>query len=179
MTAVKLTASGMNEVLASVRAKAARARNLAPVLAVIAEQIATGIDDSFRQSMGFDGVPFAPNAASTAARKRSSKPAIDTGRFRGSVTAAPRGSSSVAFGTNTAYAGPVSFGSRRSGALKRASYAGGRKRERGTPWIVTVPARNPFPVTQGGQWIDQARGAFLRDKITRTLSGYIASGRVR
>lgn len=176
MTTVAVAVTGLKETLEAVQGAASRARTLGPVLNVIAQQITTGIDDSFRGGLAFTGEPFAPNAPSTIKAKGSSKPAIDTSRFRASSVARSDGRSAVLFGTNTPYAGPVISGFTRKGTLRHTAYK--PKRAAGAAWSVTVRGRNPFPVTPSGDWIAVSRGQVLRDKIVRTLTGYIASGRL-
>lgn len=176
MTTVKITATGLGEAIATVRGAAERARNLSPVLPVIAQIWTTAIDDRFRSSTDFAGQPFAPNKPSTVKRKGSSKPAIDTSRFRSSISARPVGRSTIAFGTNVKYAAPVALGFKRAGSLRRTSYAGGTKRPKGAAWSVTVPGRNPFPVREG-RLIGTGPGLVLLEKTKRTLVAFIANGR--
>lgn len=194
MTVVTITAPGLRETLAQVDAAAKRARDLTPVMDVIAQQITTAWHESFRASQGFDGVQFARNALSTIKKKKSSKPLRDTGALENSFSARPSGRTTIGFGTNVPYAAAAIAGGGRSGTRKRTSYGSAPGRAKGirgnaglrsgpreqhrAGTVYTASVRNPFPVTTAGNWIDVARGAALRAKITQTLSAFIRTGRV-
>lgn len=193
MTTVSVSAPGLREAIASVDAAAKRARDLGPVLNVIAVQIDLAIKDSFRTSTDFAGVRFAPNAPATIKKKKSSKPMRDTGRLEESISSRPTGRTAIGFGTNVSYAAAAIAGGGKSGTRRHTSYglkpgrvkgirgnAGLRQGPRqqllaGTTYTASV--RNPFPVSMSGNWIDVGRGSVLRAKITRTLVEYIQSGR--
>lgn len=171
-----VTAKGLDGVIKLAQERAARARDLSPALRVAAEAVKTGIDDSFRQQQDFAGVAFAANAASTIKRKGSSVPAVDTGRFRSSITAQAVGKDTIRFGTNVPYAAPVIAGFIRRGTLKRTAYK--PKREKGSSFTVRTPARNPFPVSPLGQWLGSQRANALLRKVGRIVTDYIQTGKL-
>ena len=152
------TAKGLDGVIRLAQERAARARNLAPALRVAAEAVKTGIDDSFRSSQDFSGAPFAPNKPSTVKRKGSSKPLINTGALRSSISVAVVGNNTIRFGTITPYAAPVISGFMRS--------------------TTRVPGRNPFPVSPLGRWLGSQRASALLNKVGRIVSDYIQRGRL-
>lgn len=190
---IEIEAPGLKDTLATIQAAARRVRELAPVLNVVAQQIATGIDDSFRSGTGFDGQPFARNAAGTIKKKKSTTPLVDTGRLRDSMSAHAVGQTGVAFGTNVSYAAAAIAGGGKHGVRKHTSYglAPGRvKGIRGNAGRRSGPrqqfrageeyapsVRNPLPVTMSGRWIDVARGSALRAKIVKTITTYVTTGR--
>jgi phage virion morphogenesis protein len=111
-TAIKIT--GVDEALRKIDAAHARLDDMTPILRVVAEDLKTLIDDSFDQSRSPSGVGFAPLKSATVKRRRggSSKPLVDTGTLRNSVSVrtTPK---SVMFGTNTPYAGFHQMGTAR------------------------------------------------------------------
>lgn len=88
-----------------------RSRDLSPVLDVIAQDLLTFTDDAFEGSRGPAGKAWEPlkDATVKARRRGSSKPLIDTGTLRGSITAVP-GALGILVGTNLPYAGVHQFG---------------------------------------------------------------------
>lgn len=107
-----ITVRGLSEALRDLDDVQGRLSDLSPVMRVIAEDLKTFVDDRFDTSTDPKGLPWAPLAASTLARRRngSAKPLVDTGVLRNSINARP-GRRSVQIGTNVPYAGPHQFGS--------------------------------------------------------------------
>ncbi len=110
--------------------------NLRPVLTSIGEAMVESTKLRFRDSHAPDGGRWAPLSPVTVAlrRKGSSKPLLDTGRLRNSITRAV-GVRDVVIGTNVIYAGTHQLGAR------KGQY-GKTRRGAPIPW-GNVPAR-PF-----------------------------------
>ncbi|AKF08886.1 phage virion morphogenesis protein [Sandaracinus amylolyticus] len=123
MTQLRVT--GIDDAIRTVRSAAERARDLSPILRVIAEDTKTLVDDSFDQSRSPSGAPFAPLAPATKARRRkgSSKPLVDTGRLRNSVSASAAGNL-LSVGTNVVYGATHQYGSKRVPARPFLPFAG-------------------------------------------------------
>lgn len=90
-----------------------RASDLTPILAVVGQDLLSLVDDSFSASRSPDGTPWEPLSPSTIARRRgrSSKPLIDTGRLRRSITSRVE-VRALEIGSNVAYAPTHQLGSR-------------------------------------------------------------------
>jgi phage virion morphogenesis protein len=111
---VSVEVTGLDETRTSLEAMAARLRDLRPVMAVVAADTMTLIDDSFAGSRAPDGSPWAPLAESTLRQRRGTTATtlVDTGRLRSSMFA--RGQATgIEFGTNVSYAAPHQTGARR------------------------------------------------------------------
>ena len=127
--------TGLDEARTSLEAMAARLRDLSPVMAVIAADTMTLIDDSFAGSRAPDGSTWAPLAASTLRRRRGTTATILVDRtiLRPSIFA--RGQpSGLQFGTNVPY---------------------GRYHQTGTPRMprrafLPVDGTGPFALTSTG-----------------------------
>lgn len=157
-----------------------RARDLTPVLTVIAQDTKTLIDDAFAGSTTPENVAWAPLSPATLARRRggSGNPLIDTSRLRNSITASGR-ANALTFGTNVPYASAHQWGYTRSGALKRRSYS--PRREAGTPYSHTVPARQFLPVKRGGSGFQLMTAGMAGQHWARSremIRRYIATGEV-
>ena len=76
-----------------------------PPMRAIGHALAENARLRFRESRGPDGQPWAPLSPATIARRRqgSSKPLLDTGRLRNSITYATEGQNAVVVGTNVRY----------------------------------------------------------------------------
>lgn len=175
-----LRVTGIAETQARLDAVAERMRDLTPVLSVIAQDTVTLIDDSFASSRSPDGSAWAPLSPKTLARRRggSGNPLIDTSRLRNSKTAYGRGST-LSFGTNVSYAAPQQWGFSRSGTLARKSYS--PKREAGTPWAYSVPARPFLPIARGGGGYQLMTGGSAGQHWTRAsemVRRYITTGEI-
>jgi len=138
-----------------------RAINLSAVLAPLAQDLRTLIDNSFQQSRSPGGDDWRPLSPRTIARRRHgsgsgprAKPLIDTGRLRNSlqVVAQPR---SIQFGTSVEYAGPQQFGTK------------------------TIPARPFLPVTGSGEFMNAGPAEAWLDEAAEMIADYIETGRVR
>lgn len=181
----------------------ARIRDMRPVLTPGAEDLATVIGLGFETSQAPDGTAWLPNAQSTIDRKRgSAKPNVDTTRLKRSIrTAATH--NSITIGSNVPYAGPVQFGSTRSGTLKHPSYsartvagrtksgakskaAGKRtanigptqKRPAGTPWKVTIEPRPFLPFTATGGLMSTGPIGAALERLSKRVVSWIVDGRV-
>lgn len=111
MVAVRIDAKGIRAAAKRLAEMTKRAEKLGPVLKVIASDIKTEIDNSFRGSVSPTGESWAPLKKSTVdrRRKRSAKPLIDTGTLRGS-SYARADENSIVFGAAVIYAGTHQFG---------------------------------------------------------------------
>jgi phage virion morphogenesis protein len=130
--------------------------NLRPILTSIGEAMVESTKLRFRDSQAPDGGQWAPLSPVTIALRRqgSSKPLLDTGRLRNSITRAV-GVRDVVIGTNVIYAGTHQFGAR------KGQY-GRTRRGAPIPW-GNVPARPFFGMSRG----DKAEiMTILRDALT-------------
>jgi len=144
---VQIRISGLTGAVDLLTAAQRRLGDLSPVLAVIAADTRTLIDDAFSGSHTPEGTPWAPLKPSTIASRRggSSMPLIDTSTLRSSIsTTVDR--SRLRFGTNVRYAAAQQLGFAKSGTLKRRS----RGRKVGAEYTVTVEARPFLPVRRAG-----------------------------
>jgi phage virion morphogenesis protein len=130
--------------------------NLRPILTSIGETMVESTKLRFRDSQAPDGGRWPALSPVTIALRRqgSSKPLLDTGRLRNSITRAV-GVRDVVIGTNVIYAGTHQFGARKGqyGRTRRGSPI---------PW-GNVPARPFFGMSRG----DKAEiMTILRDALT-------------
>lgn len=152
---MSVTVKGLDEAVEYTDAVARRLRDMTPLTRVLAADVKTLIDDSFEQSRSPDGSPWEALAPSTVARRRqgSSKPLVDTGTLRGSVSA--RGTAEgVMFGAGASYGPFHQFGTR------------------------TVPARPFLPVTPSGQFMRSGPAATELAAIKRAFIEYLKTGRI-
>jgi phage gpG-like protein len=175
-----LRVTGIEETQERLDAIGARLRDLTPVLAVIAQDTRTLIDDSFAGSRAPDGSPWAPLSPKTLARRRggSGNPLINTSRLRNGQTAFGRGTT-LSFGSNVPYAKPQQFGFTRSGTLKRKAY--NPDREAGSPWTTTVPGRPFLPIARGGsgyQLMTSGPAGTHWQRAREAVAHYIKTGEV-
>lgn len=169
--------NGARQSKREIDAAIARARDLTPVLTVAAADTKTLIDDAFDGSHSPDGTRWAPLSARTVAKRRrgSDKPLVDTEILRNSVTTTARGVV-LSFGTNVLYARPHQMGFQRAGQYKRTMYS--PRRERGSPWSYSVPARPYLPVTpQFALMTSGPAGQHWRE-VREMVREYIRSGRI-
>ena len=168
--------NGARQTKREIDAAIARARDLNPVLTVAAADTKTLIDDAFDGSHSPDGTRWQALSPKTIAKRRqgSSKPLIDTAILRNSVTATARGVV-LSFGTNVIYARPHQMGFERTGQYKRTRY--NPRREAGSPWRYSVPARPFLPVTpQFALMTTGPAGQHWRE-VREMVREYIRSGR--
>ena len=151
---VSITVRGLDEALRELDDAQGRIADLSPVMAVIAEDVKTLIDDSFEQSRKPSGRPWEPLAPATVKRRRanSSKPLIDTSVLRNSINARP-GPRSVRFGTNVPYAEWHQFGTE------------------------SIIARPFFPVDEAGrEWVSEGPAGEELERIVDAIIRYITTG---
>jgi phage gpG-like protein len=177
MAIVYAPSASPKEVAARFRAMMQRASDLSAVLKNAAEDVKLLMLDSFEFGVSPDGTPWKPNAQSTIDRKKSSKPGINIGDLRLSVTASAT-KNSLSFGTNKPYAGDVQWGSTRTGNLKNASYKGGTKRDKGSAFTVKVEGRAFVPMLRDGNLMTQGAAKALFDSITKSVMLYITTGKI-
>lgn len=155
---MRVTVRGLAKAQDRIKAMAARARDMRPIMAEGAAAIVTLIDDSFRQQRAPDGTPWEPLQPETLRRRRGgpagAKILIDTGRLRASnfAVSAPK---SIKFGTNTRYAAPHQLGGEH------------------------LPARPFLPVARvGGRWMLMASGpaGTVFARIRERLRAFIVNG---
>lgn len=132
-----------------------RSLDLSPVLAVIAQDLLTFADDAFADSRGPTGEAWQPLKAATIKRRRqgSSKPLIDTGTLRGSLTAVA-GASAILVGTNVPYAGFHQFGT------------------------VRVPARPYLPFTADNEAVTEGLAEEEWQRYERLIAVFIETGEI-
>ncbi len=161
---MRVTASGVEGVIAELDALAERTANLAPVLEVAARDTQTLIDDSFRKSRSPDGTMWAPLAPSTIAKRRARygarrtrviKTLVNTGILRNSIYSTDA-QTSLLFGTNIEYAPYHQFG---SGRMHR-------------PFLPVDKSGAGYVLMTGG-----AAGRHWRD-VRRMVIEYIRTGRI-
>jgi phage virion morphogenesis protein len=186
---VDVDAGPAQRALAALRAKAA---DLAPVFRGIGADIVADAALRFRDSRDPYGVPWKPLAASTIRRRRkgSSKPLLDTGRLRNSVSYRLIGNG-VEVGSNVEYAAIHQFGGTIAFAPRsfkvRLRRVGGRtrfakdKHKRGVTekwgtnargWSVTIPAR-PYIATRA-RGLPREYGEIIRDQLARHFGRIVA-----
>jgi len=119
----------------------------------------------------FTNNSWPPNSASTIAQKGSSRPGIDTGRLRSSISATDATDSTVSVGTNVAYArwfqkgrGAFDLPKKDSGAYR--FMAGGKPIFRRGPIHVGAQPARPF------LYFDDP----TTERIRRIFARYIISG---
>lgn len=132
----------------------ARASNLAPMFRGIGADVVAEAQLGFRESRDPYGLPWRPLSPRTVARRRkgSSKPLLDTGRLRNSITYRLLGSTGVEIGSNTAYAAIHQFGGR-----------AGRGRK------VGIPARTFIATRERG--LPRSYDEIIRDQLARHFRG--------
>lgn len=148
---VNVDAGPAQRALAALRA---RVENLAPVLRGIGADVVAEAQMGFRESRDPYGMPWRPLSPRTVARRRkgSSKPLLDTGRMRNSITYRLIGSTGVEIGTNTVYAAIHQFGGR-----------AGRGRK------VTIPARSFIATRERG--LPRSYDETIREQLARHFRG--------
>lgn len=159
----------------ALQAMRSRLTDLRPVLTPHAEAIRKLLDDAFRLSRSPDGTAWAPNAASTVARKGSAKPGIDKSILRNSLSA-QAGRNDITFGTNVPYAAPNQFGAVRTGVLRNASSK--PKRAKGTAFTNVTKARPFMPFTIEGTLITIGPAGRVFTELARAVGTYITTGKV-
>lgn len=154
--AASVTVTGLDEATRSLEGVEERLSNMRPVLRVVAEDLKAVTDDSFRESRSPSGTPWKPLSPATIKKRRqgSSKPLVDTGNLRNSISArASR--KAIRFGTNTPYAPPHQFGGEH------------------------IPARPYLPVTESGSFMDSGPAAEFVDDAEETIRHWILTGEIR
>lgn len=154
MTA-RVRSDGLSESIDETEEQALRAADLSPVLAVIAEDLKTFVDDRFETSTDPTGAPWDPLAPATVAARRgsSAKPLIDTGTLRNSITT-EFDALSILLGTNVPYAGPHQFGTAR------------------------IPMRPFFPVTEDGDPVAEGLAESEWIRFENMIADYIETGEI-
>ena len=117
---MRVTARGVDGVIAELDALAERAANLRPVLEVAATDTRTLIDDSFRHSRtpegneweGLDKKTIKRRRQGPNLRARKATILVDTGRLKNSIVSTAT-QSALSFGTNVQYAPYHQFGNGR------------------------------------------------------------------
>lgn len=154
--ATSITVRGLDEAVRELDDMAGRLHDLSPVMAVIAEDIKTFVDDRFRSSTDPTGARWQPLAEATKKKRRqgSGKILVDTGVLRNSVNARP-GPRSVRFGTNVPYAATHQFGSGK------------------------VPRRGFLPINEDGDSFEtKGPAGELREDIAELIVEYLKTGQV-
>jgi phage gpG-like protein len=133
-----------------------RTTDLGPAMKVGAEAVQRLIQNTFQTSKSPVGAKWDALDEKTIAkrRKKSSTPLVDTGKLRLSMYARG-GARSIAFGTNTGYAGFQQFGTR------------------------YIPARPFLPITSSGELTTSSPPAkTVFDRISAQVGNYIVNGKL-
>jgi phage gpG-like protein len=96
--------------------------------------------------------PFAPNSPATLARKKGTKPLIDTYTFVTTRLFYEADADRVLVGSSAVQSSVLQFGAHKG--------AFGTKRGRKIPW-GDIPPRRYFPITQAGRLDEAARSLIL------------------
>lgn len=155
MAVVVIRPEGLEESANESQAQADRALDLSAVLAVIAVDIETFIDDRFKSGTDPGGNEWRPLAAATIAARRGTnpKPLIDTGTLRGSITT-DVDNASILLGTNVPYAGFHQFGT------------------------TTIPARPFLPFTEDNEVVSEGPAAKEFVRYAEMIATYIETGEI-
>lgn len=156
--ATSVSVRGLDEATRRIGELSGRLSDLSPALRPAAEDLKTLIDDSFRESRSPDGTPWAPLKPATIKRRRqgSSKPLVDTGTLRNSISVRA-GKKTLRVGTNVPYAGTHQFGGEH------------------------IPARPFLPIsggTGGHSLMTGGPAGAEIEAIRRAIIEYIRTGRV-
>ncbi|TXF11921.1 phage virion morphogenesis protein [Pelomicrobium methylotrophicum] len=140
-----------------------RVGDMTPAMHAIGQALMEGSRERILQGRDWTGAAFAPNSPATLARKKGSKPLIDSKSFVTSRLHYEAGRDSVAVGSSAVQAAVLQFGAKRGqfGQTKR----GGK-----IPW-GDIPARRYLPVTADGK-LDEA----ARSLILETIRAHLADG---
>lgn len=138
-----------------------RLDDMTPAMHAIGQALAEGSRERILAGRDWTGAAFAPNSAATLAKKRGSKPLIDSKslvRYRLHYEA---GRDAVAVGSSAVQSAVLQFGA------KRGQFGGARRK---LPW-GDIPARRYLPVTEDGR-LDEA----ARSLILETIRAHLADG---
>lgn len=152
--AAAITVKGVDEVRRRLDEIGQRARDTERYLRVAAEDLKTLVDDSFYGSRSPGGRQWEPLDPSTVAKKGSSKPLIDTGALRNSITTRAR-RDAVLLGTNLPYAPVHQYGGEH------------------------IPARPYLPITGAGEFMDRGPAATFKRQLLEDLRHWILTGQIR
>lgn len=155
---------------ARIRAARDRAADMTPALLAPAEDARTLVASSFRLARSPDGRPWAPLAESTVDRRREGTgpgpravPLIDTGMLRGAAQGGVRvARNAILFTAQVPYAAVHMTGTTRAG----------RRRD------VRIPPRPYLPITPSLRLMTTGPAARWVDRLLRSVSSYVESGRL-
>lgn len=135
-----------------------RLDDMTPAMHAIGQALAEGSRECILAGRDWTGAAFAPNSAATLAKKRGSRPLIDSKslvRYRLHYAA---GRDAVAVGSSAVQSALLQFGA------KRGQFGGGRRK---LPW-GDIPARRYLPVTADGR-LDEAARSLILDTLRAHL----------
>lgn len=130
-----------------------RVGDMTPAMHAIGQALVEGSRERILAGRDWTGAAFAPNAPATLARKKGSKPLIDSKSFVTSRLHYDAGRDAVAVGSSAVQSAVLQFGAR------RGQFGQGRRGGK-IPW-GDIPARRYLPVTQEGRLDDAARSLIL------------------
>lgn len=137
-----------------------RVADMTPAMHLIGQALVEGSRDRILAGRDWTGAPFAPNSPATLARKKGSRPLIDSKSFVTSGLFYEAGRDSVTVGSSAVQAGVLQFG-----AMKGAF----GKSKRGAPIpLGDIPARRFFPV-EGDGTLDRA----ARSLVLEAMAAYL------
>lgn len=150
MIKIEIDDRQVREALAALQRRVA---DMTPAMHAIGQALMEGSREKILAGRDWTGEAFAPNSPATLARKKGSKPLIDSKSFVTSRLHYEAGRDSVAVGSSAVQAAVLQFGARRGqfGSTRR----GGK-----IPW-GDIPARRYLPVTEDGRLDDAARDLVL------------------
>lgn len=138
-----------------------RVADMTPAMHAIGQALVEGSRERILAGRDWTGAAFAPNRPATLARKKGSKPLIDSKSFVTSRLHYAARRDGVEVGSSAVQAAVLQFGARRG-------QFGQTRRGAKIPW-GDIPARRYLPVTQDGQ-IDEAARSLILDAIRAHLA---------
>lgn len=157
--ATTIRVKGLDQAIASLDETQRRLLDLTPVFRVAGEDLKTLIDDSFETSRAPNGQPWETLKPATIRkrRQRSSKPLVDTGVLRNSISYSAS-ARTLRFGTNVPYAGFHQFGTEHIPPR---------------PFLPVEPAGDGFTLMRTGPAGDELAA------IEQMIVDYILTGKLR
>lgn len=140
---------------------ARRVNNLTPALHDVGQALMEGSRQRISEGRDWQGRAFAPNSPFTLARKRGTKPLVDTGNLVGSRLHYRAGRDFVEVGSSAVQAAVLQFGAKR-GQFDRG------KRGAPLPW-GDIPPR-PFLPIEGADNLPESASRMIGEIIAGYLS---------
>jgi phage gpG-like protein len=137
------------EVNAALSRLSRRVSDMLPAMHQIGQALMEGSRERIAQGRDWTGAPFAPNSPVTLARKRGSRPLIDSGEFVSDRLHYQASRDAVVVGSSAKQARMLQFGAAKG-------QFGLDRRGRKVPW-GDVPARRFLPVRKSQRWSCSSR----------------------